>query len=96
MRPPTATWLCLQISINRASEVGRTEGDETGLPISELSCGRQINVQEIWIAAIQCKGSWTPRQLGTIGNMIEVSTPDRVDREVPTITGIAEREPLIE
>jgi hypothetical protein len=26
----------------------RTEGDETELPISKLSCGRQINVQEIW------------------------------------------------
>jgi hypothetical protein len=41
-----------QIAINRARKVGRTEGDETGLPISKLSCGRQINVQEIWIAAV--------------------------------------------
>ena len=68
------------VASNRDVEVCRTKGDQTGLPISELSGRSEINVQKIWIAAIQCKGSWTPRQLGTIGNMIEVSTPDRVDR----------------
>src|SRR3954451_201533 len=86
----------LQVSINRRIKVRRPEGDQPELPVTELSAGRQIDVQEVRVAAIQCEGRWARRQLRTSGNVIEVSAPDHVRGQVQAIAGIAEGKPLIE
>jgi hypothetical protein len=77
-------------------EVRGPEGDQPELPLTELPAGRQIDIQEVRIAPVQCKGRWARRQLRTSGNVIEVSAPDHIRGQVQAIAGITEGEPLIE
>src|SRR3954447_14678017 len=86
----------LQVSINRRIKVRRPEGDQPELPVTELSAGRQIDVQEVRVAAIQCEGRWARRQLRTSGNVIEVRAPDNIRGQVQAVAGITESKPLIE
>ena len=85
-----------QVSINRRIEISGPESDEPELPVTELPAGRQIDIQEVRIAPVQCKGSWTRRQLRASGNVIEVSAPDHIRGQVQAIAGITEGKPLIE
>jgi len=59
-------------------EVRGPEGDQPELPLTELPAGRQIDIQEVRIATVQCEGRWARRQLRTSGNVIEVSAPDHI------------------
>jgi hypothetical protein len=86
----------LQVTSNRRVEVRGPEGDQPKLPVTELPAGRQIDIQEVRIAAVQCEGRWARRQLRTSGNVIEVSAPDDIRGQVQAVAGIAEGEPLIE
>ena len=63
----------LQVAINRRIEICGPEGDQPKLPVTELPAGRQIDIQEVRIAAVQCEGRWARRQLRTSRNMVEVS-----------------------
>ena len=72
----------LLVSLNRRIEISGPEGDHTELPVTELPGGRQIDVEEVGITAIQCKGRRTRRQLRTSRNMVEVSAPDDVRGQV--------------
>jgi hypothetical protein len=77
-------------------EVRGPEGDQPELPLTELPAGRQIDIQEIGIAPVQCKGRWARRQLRASGHVIEVRAPDHIRGQVQAIAGITEGEPLIE
>ena len=78
----------LQVAINRRIEIGGPEGDQPELPVTELPAGRQIDIQEVRIAPVQCEGRWARRQLRTSGHVIEVSAPDDVRGEVQLIASI--------
>ena len=67
-----------QVSINRRIEISGPESDEPELPVTELPAGRQIDIQKVRIATVQCEGRWARRQLRTSGNVIEVSAPDHI------------------
>ena len=86
----------LQVTSNRRIKVRGPEGDQPKLPVTELPAGRQIDIQEVRIAAVQCEGRWARRQLRTSGNVIEVSAPDDVRGEVQLIASITQGKALIE
>ena len=86
----------LQVTSNRRIKVRRPEGDQPELPVTELPAGRQIDIQEVGIAPVQCKGRWARRQLRASGHVIEVRAPDHIRGQVQAIAGITEGKPLIE
>src|SRR6478752_2536328 len=86
----------LCVSFNRRSKIRGPEGDHTELPVAELPGGGQIDVEEVRIAAIQCKGHRTRRELGTPRNVIEVSTINDVRGQVQLVAGITQGKALIE
>ncbi len=83
----------LLVTRNGRIEVRGPEGDQPELPVTELPAGRQIDIQEVRIAAVQCEGRWARRQLRTSGNVIEVRAPDDIRGQVQAVAGIAQGEP---
>src|SRR3977135_3526422 len=86
----------LLVSRNWHVEISGAEGDYTELPITELPAGRQIDIEEVGIAAIQCKGRRARRQLRTPRKMVDVSAPDGIRGQVPPVTGITKGEQLLQ
>src|SRR5262249_8645622 len=86
----------LAIVRDRPIQVGRAEGDETELPFAELLGRRQVDVQEVGVAAIEPERHRTRRYLRLGRDVIELDAPDHVRRQVPAIGRIAEGKALVE
>src|SRR5262245_22515930 len=86
----------LRVITNWRVEISRAERDHTELPVAELSGGRQVDVQEVGIAAIQGKRSRARRQLRPSRDMVEVRAPDDVRSQVQLVAGVTQGKALIE
>ena len=60
-------------------------------PIAELLCCRQVDVDEIWIAAVEAERSRACRDLRPVGDLVKLDAIDDVRRQVPVVASITQR-----
>src|ERR1700722_12673888 len=86
----------LLIAGNRMSEVAGAVGHRSELPFAELFDSRQVDIDEIRIAAVEAERNRAWRDLRSVGDLVKLDAIDDVRRQVPVIACIAQREALIE
>src|SRR5207245_6282136 len=84
------------IAGNRTSEVSRAVGHSSELPFAELLGRREVDIDEIRVAAVEAEWSRARRDLRPVGDAVERGAVDDIRGQVPAIARVALREALIE
>src|SRR5262245_9811877 len=86
----------LGVTVNWRVEISGAERDHAELPVAELPGGRQVDVEEVGIAAIQCKRRRARRQLRPSRDVVKVRAPDDIRSQVQLVAGVTQGKALIE
>ena len=87
----------LSVSRNRLIEISGPEGHHSELPVAgEFSAGRQVDVEEVGIAATENRRSRAAGQLRSVRDMVEVGAPDDIRSQVQLVAGVTQGKALVE